>query len=258
MKELTGKKNVSLTKRGNASILSVLKFIKAEGVSNLIIPDQGGWLTYSQYSKKLKFNSIELKTELGVINTTYLEMILKENQSSAMIMSSLAAYYVAQPVERIYELCKKYDCILINDVTASIGFNDLLKGDIVLGSFGKNKPVDLGKAGFIASDFEIETIPAELNSDELEELLEKINDLDNRMQFLLKKREEVLKDLEKYDILNKNAVGINVIVKFSNEKEKQDLIDYCDKNKLDYKICPMYIKVKTDAIDIEIINKKKN
>ncbi|MBI4141867.1 hypothetical protein HY484_03010, partial [Candidatus Woesearchaeota archaeon] len=41
-------------------------------------------------------------------------------------------------------------------------------------------------------------------------------------------------------------------VKFNNEQEKQQLIDYCNKNKYEYTLCPRYIRVMDNAISIEV------
>ena len=62
LKIMTGKKYVKLVNRGNSAIKLALKIAKAKGFSQVYIPDQGGWLTYRQFPKKMGFNVIEIKT----------------------------------------------------------------------------------------------------------------------------------------------------------------------------------------------------
>ena len=69
LKRYSGKGNVYLTQRGNKSILYSFKIAKSLGKTKLILQDQGGWITYSQYGEKFKFNIIKLKTNFGLIVT---------------------------------------------------------------------------------------------------------------------------------------------------------------------------------------------
>src|SRR3989338_8203460 len=88
LKELTGKKFVLLTQRGNASIQLALKLAKGKGFDKLLIQDQGGWITYKQYAEKLKFSIHELKTDHGLVNEKELEKI----KNSVLLINSLPAY----------------------------------------------------------------------------------------------------------------------------------------------------------------------
>ena len=52
LKKYTKHDNIFLAPRGNKTIFSALKIVKNADCDKILIPDQGGWLTYSQYAKK--------------------------------------------------------------------------------------------------------------------------------------------------------------------------------------------------------------
>jgi len=54
------------------------------------------------------------------------------------------------------------------------------------------------------------------------------------------------------NIIHKDSKGINVIIRFSSDTEKERLINYCDKNNLEHTLCPRYIRVNVDALSIEV------
>ena len=68
LQELTGKKNIKLVESGDHAILYVLKFVKTFGKEKVLIQDQGGWLTYRDYPKKAKLETVELKTDYGILD----------------------------------------------------------------------------------------------------------------------------------------------------------------------------------------------
>jgi len=260
LKRYTKHNNIYLTERGNKSILIALKIIKnkfPEG--KILIPDQGSWITYFQFAKKLKLDIIKLKTDYGVIDLNTFKNSLKD--ACAIIYSNPAAYFAEQPIKEIYEICKENNIFIILDISGSIG-SDYYEGnyaDILLGSFGKGKPVNLGYGGFISfndTDLIIKNnkILNELNFDQKyhSPLLKKLENLKKRYQFLDNINKKIKNELKDYNILHQDKGGINVIVKFNNEEEKNNIIEYCEKNKYEFVECPKLIKVNEDAISIEV------
>ena len=69
LKKLVGKKYVLLVDRGNTAIKIALQVCRDDWADKVIVPDQGGWITYLQYPKKLGFEMEKLKTDAGLINT---------------------------------------------------------------------------------------------------------------------------------------------------------------------------------------------
>ncbi len=114
LKRLTNHKNIYLTSRGNKAIEHVLSFVKGR----LLIPDQGAWLSYRKYAKKLGLDVGELKTDNGVIDLDDLRQ--KIDGADALIYQNPAGYFAEQPIKEIYEICKNR-CLVILDMSGCIG-----------------------------------------------------------------------------------------------------------------------------------------
>jgi len=248
LQELTGKQKIKLVESGDHAILSVLKSCKNLGKEKVLIQDQGGWLTYRDYPKKTGLEKIELKTDYGILDLNDLRS--KANEKSVMLVNSLNGYFSEQPMQEIAKICSEKKCLLVNDASGSIGTALAKTGDIILGSFGKDKPINLHYGGFIAYDsgeFEGEFDDSKLSalSDELDKLFARLLAWETR-------NTQIKEDLKDFDIIHRESKGINVIVKFSNEEEKEKIVKYCKENDLPYTLCPRYIRVNCDAISIEV------
>lgn len=260
LKKYTKHNDVRLTNRGNTAILAALYIAKkVNSKAFLLIPDQGGWKTYKTFPRIFGFEIKEVKTDNGIIDLEDLEE--KAPKGSAFIFPSFAGYFAEQPLEEISKICRKNNCLVIEDASGSIGDDNLCNGDysdIIIGSFGKYKPVELGGGGFIsvkkAEYFEKakEIFPAITFFGDCEKLFEKLSNVQERLKFFFEKAEKIKKDLEKFEILHRMRRGINVAVKFNTDNEKQGIIDYCKKNSLEYLLCPKYFRVNCDAVSIEV------
>ncbi len=240
LKKIVNKKNVYLTESCDYSIEKVLEMLNKPKV---IIPDQGGWLSYK------KFGNIEVKTNHGLIDLNDLKE--KADENSVLLVNSLGGYIALQNMEEISNICKAKKCIIINDVSGSIGTKEATSGDIIVGSFSRWKPIDLGYGGFIASDKKLE-IKENFDLNKINELKEKILNLNKRRKFLISICNKIKKDLNNYEIIHKNEEGLVVVVKFNNTEEKEGIIKYCNNKKLEYTICPRYIRVNENAVSIEV------
>ena len=258
LKGYTKQDNVFLAERGNKAILTALRIVKEKYPDGrILIPDQGGWITYSQYANKLKLEVKNLKTDMGVIDLKSLKEDAKD--MSTIIYSNPAGYYAEQPVKEIYEICKDKGVMVILDVTGCIG-SDFYHGgyaDIIVCSFGKWKPVNLEYGGFISINSSTSEDKKYLENLTFEKgyysaLYKKLTDLKSRYDFFEKINEKIKSDLKKLNILHKNRNGINVIIGFGSEEEKNRMIDYCEKNKYEFVECPRFIRVNENAISIEV------
>ena len=260
LKNYTWHENIFLAQRGNKAIFAALDLIKETSRKNtILIPDQGGWITHLQYAKELRFNIKTLETNYGVIDPS----ILKENMkdAAAIIYSNPAGYFAEQPVKEIYEICRKNEVLVILDISGCIG-SDFYKGgytDMAVCSFGRWKPINLGYGGFISvKGREIyeknEGILKKLEFDESYDaaLRQKLENLKKRYEFFEKTNKKIKDELKNFNILHKSKKGINVIVKFSNDDEKNKIISYCEKNKYELVVCPKLIRVNENAISIEV------
>ncbi|MEM4260183.1 MAG: DegT/DnrJ/EryC1/StrS family aminotransferase [Candidatus Woesearchaeota archaeon] len=248
LSNLVKKKNIIITQSGNSAIYLSLKKVKEFGYSKLLIQNQGGWITYKQYAKKLKYELFELKTEYGIL----IESELKKYNNCVLLINSMPGYAYLQDMRKISEYCKNNNILLINDISGSIGHRESTYGDIIICSLGKNKPLGIGNGGFIGYNEEKYNI--DIEDFELDEILLK-NKIDNlkknikRYEFINK---SIKKDLEDYNIINNSRTGYNVIILFSGAEEKERLINYCNKNNYEYTLCPRYIRVLNEAICIEV------
>lgn len=259
LKKYTKHDYIELTSKGDNAIFAALCCAKKNNSKKLILaPEQGGWFSYLNYPKKLGFKLQLVKTDYGVIDLKELNKKMQNKNFCALIYANPAGYFAEQPVKEIYEACKKNNCLVILDASGSIG-SEICNGeyaDIIVGSFGKWKPVNLGYGGFLSAKekkyFAFKSNIANFDEKYLPLLYEKLKNVKKRYKLFNRVNKKIKKDLNKFEILHKDKKGINVIVKFAGEKEKNKIIDYCAKNKYRYTICPRYIRVNENAVSIEV------
>jgi hypothetical protein len=253
LQKYTGHKDIRLCQRGNAAIFAAFVIAKKAGIKTILIPDQGGWMSYRTYPELLGLHLKVLKTDLGLINPEAIE------PNSALIMTTLAGYAAEQDVEEIYEECKKKKTILILDITGTIGHKH--DSDIALGSFGHWKVVDVGFGGFISCRTDLFRLGNEIFStfafceEKYPLLLEKLKKAPDRLEGFFKIQEKIKKELKNFTIIHPERKGINVIIQFSNETERKEIVNYCEKNSYEFVICPKEHRVLIDAISIEVKRK---
>jgi len=260
LKKITRHKAVKLTNSGNAAIFAALYLCKIINPRPVVaIPDQGGWISYKTYPDMLGFEIVEVKTDRGLIDLNDLE--IKTKNASCFIVTSFAGYFAEQDIKSIKEVCRKNKCLLIEDAAGGIGDKILCNGeisDIIVGSFGKAKPVNLGHGGFISVSkkewFENndEIFSMFKHSIDLAALKEKLLTLDKRHEFFKMHAQNIKRDLDGFEIIHKDSRGINVCAAYKSDLEKQKIIDYCKSKDLEYTECPRYIRVNENAISIEI------
>jgi len=258
LKELTGKERIILTRRGNKALKFTLKALKAQ--KKVLIQDQGGWITYPQYAEELGFELVRLKTDYGIIE----EEDLKKNLDCdcIVLVNSMPGYFAYENMEKISKIAAEANAIVVNDVSGSIGSGEAKFGDVIFGSFGRWKPLNVEYGGFIAVDEDLfKNVFGEMQSvfDDkwVPKLLEKLNRLNERIKFLKDAAAKVKKDLNDFSIIHSEAKGFNVVVKFSTEQEKEKILNYCSQNSLEYTECPRYIRVNDDAVCIEVKRKQE-
>jgi dTDP-4-amino-4,6-dideoxygalactose transaminase len=262
LRELTRHERVKILNSGNAAIFAAAYIISRSCEKKVVLaPDQGGWMSYSTYPLIFGLKVKEIKTDKGIIDLRDLEDNAKD--AGALFVTSFAGYYAEQPMKEISRICRKNNCLLIEDASGSIGDKILCNGeysDIIVASFGKWKAADLGSGGFISSNskdyledsreiFSFMKFNGDYNA-----MLSKLENIEERLSFLFKTAEKVKKELEKdgFNILHRNKRGLNVVAAFKNEKEKEKLISYCRNNHYEFVVCPKNIRVEERAISIEI------
>ncbi|MFC1733054.1 DegT/DnrJ/EryC1/StrS family aminotransferase [candidate division KSB1 bacterium] len=262
LKEFSRHENVKLVNCGNAAIFAALYIAKkVNSKPFILIPDQGGWISFKTYPQILGFNIKEIKTDKGVIDLKDLKD--KAPTGAALFIASFAGYYAEQPLKEISEICKEAGCLLVEDASGSIGDQALCNGtysDIIIGSFGKWKPVDFQDGGFVAvseSDYFEKT--KEMYSilrfkPDYDALLDKLNAVKEKLNFFMETAEKIKKDLlkEKLPVFHPDKRGLNVVVGFKDDKQKEVITKYCKDNNYEFLVCPKDIRVNEEAISIEI------
>ncbi len=261
LKFLTSHEHIEIVLRGNSAILSALTAAKKK----VLIPEEGGWLTYLQFPKKLGLESETVRCKEAVIDLKDLKVKLsdKNNPPDTFLYQNPGGYHAEQPMKEIYSLCKKYGCKIILDVSGGIGTKlcDGNYADILVCSFGEGKLVEAHTGGFIScknkelfdqikSSFKV--LDEREDEEKLKLILKKIKELPSRIKFLTEKRKKILSDLKEFDLVNKNHLGFVVVVKYDSETEKDKIIQYCNQNNLEYTECPRYIRLNQKAISIEV------
>ena len=244
LRKLTGKSSIVLLPSGDDAIWEALKAVKKKKV---LIQDQGGWLSYKKFPKKLDMEIIEIKTDYGIIDLKDLEN--KADENSVLLINSMPGYVALENMEKIGNICKKKNTIIINDATGTIGTELAKIGDIIVGSCGKWKVINAHYGGFFADGF---SVKHDFDEKNIEKLYEKIKNIKNRRDFVEDECKKVKEDLKHLDIIHKNHKGLVVIVKYKDEDEKNSIIEYCERNNYEFTECPRYIRVNEKAISIEV------
>ncbi len=249
---------IEITLRGDAAITAALSILPKDKV--VLIPEEGGWLSYPKIPKKLGLKVIEVKCDDAKINVADLQKKLTENPCGAILYQNPGGYFAEQPLEEIYALCKQNNCLTIIDVSGSIGTRlcDGKYADILVGSFGEWKLVEAKVGGFISAQekkvFEkaIQHCPPLEDPENLKTIFAKIRELPERILFLTTKRKKIIDGLKNFDLVHRNNLGFVVVVKYNSSAEKENFINYCKDNGLPWTECPRYIRLNKPAISIEI------
>lgn len=233
---------------------------KNKGFTEIVLQEEGGWHTYEKSARKLDLNVLKAKMNKGIVIQE--EFPRKEN--AIILINTNPGYAYVEPFD-IYDELKNKNNFIINDVVGSIGDENSQRGDVLIGSFGKDKPLSISSGGaFIAlNDVEelnqLEKLKKEHFPDitdinlnlNFEELIHAIDNLQTKKSKWIAYSNKIKTDLKNkgFIVLNNND-SINIFVKLGNQRE--NLIKYCQDNNLQYQICPLYIRSMDDAVSIEI------
>ncbi|MFC2135459.1 DegT/DnrJ/EryC1/StrS family aminotransferase [Bacteroidota bacterium] len=247
LKELTGKNYIVFTRRGNSSILASLKLMKELGFQKVIIQEQGGWITYPQFIERLKFECERIITDYGIIKGI-------EDNDAVLLCNSMPGYFALQNMSEVSNFASEKKLFLINDVSGSIGTEEAKIGDLIIGSFGRWKPLNVEEGGFIATNDEehynyFKEFEEKIN---FEKLHQKLSNLKSKLEKFDEISSKIKTDLSDFHIIHKDLKGINVIARFISDEEKEKLIKYCNEKNYTFVECPKYIRVLDDAISIEV------
>ena len=274
--DYTNHEHAKLVNSGNAAILSAMNYIDGP----ILIPDQGAWNGFKQIARFLNKQVFLVETNQGLVTVDSLKDLMRtdefrnlynRNHTPALFLTSFAAYTAEQDIKEISQFLKRAHILLVEDVSGAIGYSKgtLSNGDyadIIIGSTGSPKIVNVGDGGFISTnDMELfrksstllktsktSNITACGINTELDFAEENLNKALDACSYL---KEEIDSKTD-FEVIHKDKQGINVILKTD------------DPNSLSYKLrrefvldshgmvtkCPNYNRLKEKAVVLEIKN----
>ena len=267
LSNLTNHSECKLVNSGNAAILTAMNPI--EGA--ILIPDQGAWNGFKQIANFLNKQIITVKTNQGLIEQNHLEEAISENKSilsntqNALFLTSFAGYTAEQNIKEISKFCHENNILLVEDASGAISDSTkkLANGtysDIIIGSTGSPKIVNVGYGGFITTNntnlfdkskillktSKINNIIAAGISTELDFAKENLNKTLKACNYLKNNLNHVI---------HQDKRGINVIL---SSDDKSLSFNLRNEFKLDnhgmITKCPNYNRLKEKGVAIEIKN----
>ena len=277
--DITNHNHVKLVNSGNTAILSAMNSIDGA----VLIPDQGAWNGFKQIARFLNKDLITIKTNHGLIDFDNLnESVISlsednmidledENNKSALFLTSFAAYTAEQDLKTISDFAHRNNLLLVEDASGAIGDNQkkLANGnfsDIIIGSTGSPKIVNVEDGGFIATNDNSLLEKSKLllktgkttnitacgifhELDHAEENLKKIIDACLYLK-------ENIEEKTSFKVFHKDKRGINVIIKTEDPKSLSYKLrqEFTLDNHGMITKCPNYNRLKEKAVAIEIKN----
>lgn len=244
LRELSGMDYAQLLTRCNSAVLMLVSSFGKRVAG----PLDGGWMTYSQYTKAVGKRYMSVATDYGKLRVELFKHYMKPGD--LFIYHALGAYAVEQDVKAIYDWCRENEVLVAMDVSGCLG-TPLADGrycDIMFGSFGKWKPVNLGQGGFIASSMHQQWIKTVANASPFKGdetiLCEQLDKLPEAYAQLKTMREDVTANLP-FEYVTSEYAG-TVLVKCSEDDIKPYVGAY------EYTVCPREIRVLKDCVSIEL------
>ena len=258
LNQLTGKKHFLFMDKCRHAAELLMFLAKKLGFNDLIIQEEGGWYTYEKSGLKVGLNVIKAPMQSGVLLKDKFPFI------PALVLLNSNPGYAYIDKFTFFDEIKKTGSLFVHDIVSSIGEDYSTRGDFLIGSFGKDKPLSISSGGaFIAfdSDHHLKLL-LDLKNEHFQGSGEGISfdELSLALDNVLKKKKrwvEFSSSIKKkllssgFDVLNNND-SINIFVKAVGSK-RENLIKFCEENNLPYQVCPLYIRTLDDnVISIEI------
>ena len=275
----TNHKYAKLVNSGNSAILSVMNSIDGA----ILIPDQGAWNGFKQIANFLNKDLITIKTNQGLIEPYLIEETLEiasndgildlddEENKSALFLTSFAGYTAEQDIKEICNFAHKNNMMVVEDASGAItdSKKKLANGnysDIIIGSTGSPKIVNVGDGGFITSNdnsfFDKSKLLLKTNKASNITACGIFNELDFASGILNRTIEsclylkENIQDKTSFNVFHLDKRGINIIIESDDPKSlsyrlRQEFA--LDSHGMITK-CPNYNRLKEKAVAIEIKN----
>ena len=276
---ITNHNEAKLVNSGNSAILSAMNAIDGA----ILIPDQGAWNGFKQIANFLNKDLIIIKTNHGLIDLDCLKESLlslseenrvdldDEDNRSALFLTSFAAYTAEQDMKSICDFAHKNNILVVEDASGAItdSENKLANGnysDIIIGSTGSPKIVNVGDGGFITTNdksiFDKSKLLLKTNKASnitacgISRELDFANDALNKAIEATSYLKENIENETDFEVFHPDKRGINVIIKTDDSKSlsyklRQEFV--LDSHGMITK-CPNYNRLKEKAVALEIKN----
>ena len=265
VKNFTKHEYVKILNSGNSAIMSVMSTLQ----KNVLIPDQGGWSGFKRMAELFGLETLNLPTNLGLVQLEVLEDVITEFNPEAFFITSFGGYAVEQPIAEIYEICEENDVLLIEDASGGIGdpggkLGRSSNAHVVIASTGSPKTVNVGNGSILSTNDSklldsAQYIIKSLKADPVT-CAGIASEIKNAPKIIEKTSDacKILKSeiLEFRGVLYPEKRGLNVII--PDKDQKRFAYDLRNKFKVHgggiVTVCPNNNRVKLKAVCIEIKN----
>ncbi|KAF5088910.1 DegT/DnrJ/EryC1/StrS family aminotransferase [Methanobacterium aggregans] len=260
----TGHEYAKIVGSGNSAILAVMSSFK----ERIMVPDQGGWSGFRKMADFKSIETVEVPTNMGIINPDVLSEHVKFQNPEAFFITSFAGYMAEQPVKEIYEVCDDNGVVLVEDASGSIGYPEkmLANGNhahVIIASTGSPKTVNVGSGGFITTNnkkilYSSNYILKSLKADPVTcaGIAEEIKNAPEIVSKTLKSCKILKEKLSELKIYHRDKRGINVCIASDDPKK----LGYELRHGFDVDgggivtVCPRYDRLKEKAVCVEMKN----
>ena len=260
LKQYTNHQNLELVNSGKAAIFAAFAIArKINPKAFILLPEDGAPSVAETYAKMLRFDVKYLRTKDAHLE--FSDVQKHAATGAAIYVPSFGAGTVEHNLFELSRICKQAKCLLIEDASLSIGDKKLCNGDysdIIIANFGKSCIINLGHGGCISVKYGdyLDKIRPVLEmmtcSIDHETLQRKVEAAPIQLHRLLERANLIKAQLHESSVLHPSSSGVTVLVSFDSPKEKQKIVEYCEKYKYPYLECPHEQRISKQAISIEM------
>ncbi|KYC51999.1 MAG: hypothetical protein AMQ74_00904 [Candidatus Methanofastidiosum methylothiophilum] len=239
----------------NSATFGLFSILFDSNISNIGIPDQGGFKGFIEIPKLLKKKSIEQTTKNGVIIPKF------KKDFDVFLFTSISGHIQSNPCKDICKDLMDKRIISIEDISGVFPDKDFGWADVIYCSTGSPKILECGYGGFvgISTDINLEESEKLLCYSKLpkEYFLKLSNEIDNAEKKIksIRKMATIFKNTS-MDIPYLDSKSLSVFVRHNNPSKILEQLNKeikPRKGKSLFTKCPRYDRIKENGFVIETI-----